>query len=219
MRKFDLIVFDLDGTVFDTKQSLLNTVRYVIQNEGLHQVSDETVKSFIGPPLEYSFKAAYPEIPQQELTRLIKVFRTHYKNVELFNTKLYDGIEDVFIKLKEENYKIALATYKAEDCAKMLFEHFNLTKYFDSIKGAIENLNYTKVDIINRAIKECAISDLNKICMIGDTEHDFRGAIHVGIYFIGMTYGFEFSGLTDEEKKYKNFIDYCDKAEEILKFV
>lgn len=217
MRKYDLIVFDLDGTLFDTRRSILNSIKHMVETEKIKKLTDEQVRTFLGPPLEASMRKYYAELPDAEIERLIEVYRDYYINVELLNTKLYDGMEEVLKTLKEEGYKLALGTYKQIRCVAPLFDHFNITKYFDTLKGSEEGHDYTKVQIIQHAIEACGVKDLRKVCMIGDTEHDFRGAIQCGIDFIGMTYGFGYTGMNDDELKYENFLGYCDTAPEILK--
>ena len=188
----------------------------MIEHEDLRRLTDEEVRSFLGPPLESSMNRHYPELSDEEIHRLIDVYRDHYMNVELFNTDLYPGMLDVLKTLKSEGYKVSLATYKILTCVKPLFDHFDITKYFDTLRGSEIGKNLTKVDIINLAIKDCGIKDLRKVCMIGDTEHDFRGAIQCGINFIGMTYGFGYTGMNDDELIYKEFLGYCDTAPDIL---
>lgn len=216
MRKYDLIVFDLDGTLFDTRRSIINSIKHMLLTENIRKLTDEEVRTFLGPPLEASMKRYYPELPEEEINRLIEVYRKHYVEVELLNTNLYDGMDEVLKTLKSEGYKVALGTYKNIRCVTPLFDHFDITKYFDALKGTEDGHEYTKVQIIQHAIEACGIKKLNKVCMIGDTEHDFRGAIQCGIDFIGMTYGFGYMGLSEKELKYENFLGYCDRAIEIL---
>lgn len=216
MRRYDLIVFDLDGTLFDTKLSIINSIKYMIDSQKIRKLTDAEVRAFLGPPLEASMRRFYPENSDEENERLIEVYRDYYINNQLLNTNLYDGMLEVIKTLKKEGYKLALGTYKQIKCVAPLFEHFGIREYFDSLKGTEEGHEYTKVEIIQHAIAECGIKDLRKVCMIGDTEHDFRGAIQCGIDFVGMTYGFGYTGMNDDELKYENFLGYCDHAIEIL---
>lgn len=216
MKKFDLIVFDLDGTLFDTKQSIMNSVKRMIDSEKLRKLSEEEVQSFLGPPLIGSIKRLYPELTDDKIDELVKVFRKHYSEKEIFNTALYDGMLGVLEKLKKDGYKIALATYKQIKCVNAIFEHFDITKYFDSMHGTNDKIGITKADIIKEAMDDCNVHDVNRICMVGDTEHDFNAAIKLELYFIGMTYGMGYNGITEKELKYEKFLGFCDEAGKIL---
>ena len=104
-------------------------------------------------------------------------------------------------------------------CVTPLFEHHDMTKYFDTLRGSINEKGLTKTDIMRLAIEDCKVNDYEKVCMIGDTEHDYRGAINLNVSFIGVNYGAGFKGLTEEEKKYDKCIGFVDDAIDILKLV
>lgn len=218
-RKFDLILFDLDGTVFDTKDTILNSLKATIDASGLRKLTDEEVSYFIGPPIVSSFKKYYPELSGDEIDELTKMYRAYYMEKELLKAKLFPGVLDLLVELKKRGYKTALATYKLMKCVTPLFDHYDVTKYFDTLRGSVHETGLTKTDIMKLAMADCNVLNVDKVCMIGDTEYDLRGAINCDISFIGVSYGAGFKGLTDDEKNYKKFITIVDKAEEILKYV
>ena len=111
-KKFDLILFDLDGTIFDTTQTILNSLKATIENEGLRKLTDEEVSTFIGPPIIDSLKKYYPELSDKEIDDLTKSYRQYYIDYELLKAKPFENIPTVIKELKNNNYKIALATYK-----------------------------------------------------------------------------------------------------------
>lgn len=218
-RKFDLILFDLDGTVFDTTKTILNSLKATVEKFGLRKLTQEEVDTFIGPPIIDSLKRYYPEKSNEEIENITREYRKYYIDKELLNAKLFPNILELIIALKERGYKVALATYKLMTCVNPLFEHNDLLKYFDAMCGSISEKGMTKAEIMAQAIKECNITDYNKICMIGDTEYDLRGAMSLGVSFIGVTYGAGFKGLTGEEKNYKKCLGYVDDAIKILELV
>ena len=213
--KFELVIFDLDGTVFDTRNSVLNSVKRMIESENLRRLSDEEIKFFLGPPLEYSLNKIFG-VEGEDLNRLVASYRKHYGEKEIFNTHLYDGMEDVFKTLKDKNIKIALATYKIEEAARRIFEHFNVDKYFDVMQGSVLGKNLRKSDIMKNCMEYLNINDVNKILMVGDTENDFLAAIELGCYYFGYTYGFGYKNLTDENLNYEKFLGFHDHAKDLL---
>lgn len=218
-KKFDLILFDLDGTVFDTAQTILNSLKGTIEKAGLRKLTDEEIDTFIGPPVIDSFHRYYPEMSDEEIDNLIKAYRQYYIDNELLKAKPFDKIPEVLITLKKNGYKTGLATYKLMRCVTPLFDYYDMTKHFDTLRGSINEKGLTKTDIMRLAIEDCKVNDYDRVCMIGDTEHDLRGAINLGVYFIGVNYGAGFKGLTEEEKNYKKCLGYVDRAEQILDLV
>ena len=218
-KKFELILFDLDGTVFDTAETILNSLKATVENAGLRKLTKEEVGTFIGPPIIDSLKRYYPELSDEEIDNLTKEYRKYYIENELLKAKPFPHIKELIATLKANGYKIALATYKLMKCVTPLFEHYDMTKYFDTLRGSINERGLTKTDIMRLAIEDCKVSDYDKVCMIGDTEHDLRGAINLGVSFIGVNYGAGFKGLTDEEKNYKKCLGYVDDAIKILDLV
>ena len=218
-RKFDLILFDLDGTLFDTAESILNSIKGTVKLAGLKELTEEQLGTFIGPPVVTSIKGYYPELNDEEVDELTVKYRDYYINNEMLKAELFPGMEEVLIKLKANGYKVALATYKLMRCVIPLFEKKDVAKYFDTIRGSTAETGMTKTDIMRWAIEDCKVTDFDRICMIGDTEHDLRGAINLGVSFIGVKYGSGFKGLTEEEKNYNKIVAYVDNAIEILDYV
>lgn len=218
-KKFDLILFDLDGTLFDTAETLLNSIKGTVKLAGLRELTEEELGTFIGPPVIASLKGYYPNLSDEEIDKLTVQYRQYYIDKEMLKAELFPGMIDVLKTLKENGYKTALATYKLMKCVKPLFEKKDVAKYFDTLRGSTAEVGMSKTEIMSWAIEDCKITDYDKICMIGDTEHDLRGAINLGVSFIGVNYGAGFKGLTDEEKNYKKIVTFVDKAIEILDYV
>ena len=218
-KKFDLLIFDLDGTLFDTKWTILEALKGYVAQKGLRRLTDEEVNSFFGPPAALSFKRFFPEIKEEDFEKVLAEYRTYYIENTLLKAKPYDGTIEVLAKLKENGYKVALATYKLLRCAVPLLEHYDIIKYFDVVKGSIGELGSTKIQLMQDAIIECGIKDNNKAVMVGDTEHDFGGARYLFVPFIGMNYSGSFDNLTDEQKNYDKLVAILDKAKDILEYV
>ncbi len=218
-KKFDLILFDLDGTLFDTAKTLLDSIKGAVKLAGLRELTDTELGTFIGPPVVASLKGYYPHLNEEEIEELAAIYRDYYIDKEMLKANLFPGMQEVLKKLKTNGYKVALATYKLMKCVVPLFEKKDVSKYFDTLRGSTAETGMTKTDIMRWAIEDCKITDYDRICMVGDTEHDLRGAINLGVSFIGVKYGSGFKGLTEEEKNYEKIVAYVDNAIEILDYV
>ncbi len=216
MNKYDLVIFDLDGTILDTSEGIISSIKYTIDTMKLERLSDESISSFIGPPIQDSF-ARECGLNGDALEKAITIFRTYYKTNTLFKASPYNGIYEVFQTLTKRNIQTAIATYKREDFAKTILEHFEFDKYTRNIHGGDAENKLKKSDIIDLCISDSKISDRSRIVMIGDTHNDAIGAEQAKIDFIGITYGFGFDKIEDKFKPSIN--DYADKAIDILNYI
>lgn len=197
MCKYKAVVFDLDGTLLDTSAGIIKSVDYTIKKMGLNNLSASQKRSFIGPPIQHSFKKTY--CLDDEATALAAgIFRNQYSEVDLFEAQPYEGIFDLLDLLRKRKIKIGVATYKREDYAHKILEHFGISDYCDSIKGADFEGKYTKQVII-----ELCIGDLNvskrEVLMVGDTENDRIGAEKAVVDFLGVGYGFGYTTTQGQE--------------------
>ena len=196
MKKYDLAVFDLDGTLLDTSEGVLAAVRYTIEKMGFAPLPEATLATFIGPPVQDSFARAYG-LSGPILQTIANVFRTQYATVDLLKAKAYPGIYDLFERLADAGVKTAVATYKREDYALSLLRAFGFDRYTDLMHGADNENKLKRRDIIELCIKESGVADRARVVMVGDTAHDAKGAAEIGVDFIGVTFGFGFRTETD----------------------
>lgn len=191
----DAIIFDLDGTLLDTTEGVLESVEFAARKMGYKSILHEELLSFIGPPIQDSF-ITYYGCSFEEAQMAANIFRDYYKNTALLKAVPYEGIYDLCDKLSEMRIKMAVATYKRGDYAVKLLNHFGFGKYFNPIHGADDKNILTKRDIIELCIKELGV-DKQKCVLIGDTEYDAIGAEKANISFIGVIYGFGYKSSED----------------------
>ena len=198
-KRYRLAVYDLDGTLLDTAEGVLAAAKYTIKQFGFRELDDRQMRSFIGPPIQESFAKAY-HVEGDILQDIATVFRDRYKNVDLLKAVPYDGIYDSLLDLRNNGIKLAVATYKREDYALRILEHFGFNKYFDVMHGADHNNVLRKSDIVEQCIIETGMTEKGTVVLVGDTISDEAGAKKVGIDFIGVTYGF---GYQDDKAREK----------------
>lgn len=190
MNNFEYILFDLDGTITDSGEGITKSVQYALKYFGIEADNLEDLHKFIGPPLKDSFMRYYDFDDKNAEIGLIK-YREYYADKGIYENKLYDGITYVFEALKSKGKKIILATSKPEVYAKQILSYFKIDHYFTYAAGAdFEETRVNKGDVIKYALKEAGISDLSKVVMVGDREHDIIGAKENNIKSIGVLYGY-----------------------------
>lgn len=187
---FQYILFDLDGTLTDSGDGIIKAIQYSLKYFGIEVKDLDDLRKFVGPPLRDSYKKFY-SFDDEKAEIGIEKFREYYIDKGIYENKVYDGIEDTLKTLKENGKTLIIATSKPEVHAKIVLEHFNLTKYFDFIGGAdLEETRVKKGDVIKYALEQAKITDLSKAIMIGDREYDIIGARDNNIKSIGVLYGY-----------------------------
>ncbi|ASJ22679.1 phosphatase [Brachyspira hampsonii] len=208
MPKYINVLFDLDGTITDSAPGIINGVLYGIKkinevyNLNINIPDNDTLRKFIGPPLDASFKK-YCLDDEKLSFDFIKFYREDYNgNDGLFNCKLYDGIYDLIKTLYENNYRVFLATAKPKESALRIIEHFSMTNFFTNFYAPILGGKIkTKLDVLKEALKKENF-EKDKTIMIGDRIDDIDAAKNVGIDSIAVKYGFG----NDEEFKNASYI-------------
>lgn len=215
---FDLILWDLDGTLLNTKPGLKNSVALTAETIGFRKLTEEEIESFIGPPFEDRAREVFC-LDDEKLKEVVMAFRNNYRHKELFNANPMPKIYETLDEIKKRNIKQGLATYKIEYCTFPLMEHFDFTKYFDTMHGGVENEKLMKKDIMLKCINDISVSDMNRVLMVGDTEHDLRASMEIGCKFFGVEYGFGFSGLSHDEENYKNILEFTSDVSRIIGYL
>ena len=216
MGKYKLAVFDVDGTLLDTTEGVLASVKYTINKYHLPQLTEDELKTFIGPPIQNSFERYYG-VKGDKLQELAECFRDQYKTVDLLKAVPYSGIYEVLQTLNNCGIAIAVATYKRQDYARKLLCHFDFDKYTSVMYGADNFNKLKKSDIIVRCIESFNIKDYSEVIMIGDSDNDAVGAQKIGIDFLGVSYGLGFSSPKDVAEY--SSIGCAVSASEILQYL
>lgn len=190
MKKYDVILFDLDGTLTDPGIGITNSVMHALKKYGI-EVEDRTeLYKFIGPPLNESFEKYYG-FSHEEAMQAIEYYREYYRVNGIYENLLYDGVEDLLKTLYENGKIIILATSKPEVFAKEILRHFGIEKYFSYIAGSnLDGTRVAKADVIEYALKEAGVADKSLAVMVGDREHDIIGAKKNGLDSIGVLFGY-----------------------------
>ncbi len=190
---FDVIFFDLDGTITDSGEGIMNSAVYALSKFGIEISDKNQLRRFIGPPLHWSFKELFGI---EDTPLAVKRYREYYAEKGIFENSLYDGITEVLKELKAAGRTVVLATSKPENYAKQILDYFKITEYFDHVCGAeMDEKRTDKHEVIEYALETAGVTDRSKVIMIGDRLHDIVGARSSSLKSIGVTYGY---GTEDE---------------------
>ena len=187
---FKYCLFDLDGTLTDPAIGITNSVMHALEKYDIHVEDRSELYSFIGPPLDYSFKTFYG-FSDEQAVEAIKYYREYFSVTGLFENKVYDGISEMLEALKEKGVKIALATSKPYEFSIKILKHFDLYKYFDFFGAAtMDGRISKKEDVISHLLEEMGADSKDEILMVGDRYHDIEGAKANGLRSAGVLWGY-----------------------------
>ena len=192
MQDFKYILFDLDGTLLDSGEGIINGLKYALKLHGIDEQDMAVLKTFVGPPLVQHLMDVYG-FSEEKARAVVVDFRKYYEPKGVFENRVYDGIPELLAQLRQMGRRIMVATSKPEFLAYKILEQRGLKNSFDFIGGSVMDLKRTtKAEVIQYVLEENGINEVNfkELVMIGDTKYDIIGAKAFDITSIGVTYGY-----------------------------
>ena len=181
------IFFDLDGTLTDSGEGIINCAALALEHFGLHIPSRQEMRVFVGPPLDQTFIKF--GVPANRVDEAIRVFRSRYVPIGILENHPYPGIRELLEQLKSSGHRLFVATSKPEEMALRVLDRFDLSRYFEKICGAtLDGSRIEKADVIAYLLTQ--VDSVANTVMVGDTAFDVTGAAHHGIPTIGITWGY-----------------------------
>ena len=209
------VFFDLDGTITDSREGIINGFEYALNYFGIKVEDRKYLEKFIGPSLANSFKKEYGFNEEQVAVAIAK-YREYYSVIGLKESSLYNGIKELIIELANNGKNVILATAKPETYSTKILENYNIKQYFKFISGAtLDGSRGEKGDIIKYALDNLKPINLDECIMIGDRHHDIEGAKENNMKSIGVTYGFG----SEEELKTAGANYIAHNAEELKNII
>ncbi len=181
------ILFDLDGTLTDSGEGIINCAIFALEHFGLPIPSREELRVFVGPPLWDTFHKF--GVPKDKLDEAVTVYRSRYIPIGKFENHPYPGVEKLLSDLKNQGHKLYVATSKPEHMSIEILTKFGLADYFDIIAGAtMDRSRDEKSKVIAYLLSK--IDNATYTVMVGDTAFDVIGASAHGIPTIGVSWGY-----------------------------
>lgn len=190
MKYYDHILFDLDGTLIESAAAVEQSLAYAMEQLRLPcpDLSDYT--RYVGPPLEDTMRGMCA-VPEELVGKALTLYRAHYDDIMLSTNRLFDGVTEMLLALKEQGRRLAVCTSKNEAVALDVTEKLGLRRCLDAVCGsAADGSRKAKADLIPYALAALGCEDKTSAVMVGDTHFDARGAQLTGVDFVGVTYGY-----------------------------
>ena len=197
MKNYNPILFDLDGTLSDTGEGIINSVVYALNKYDIKVEDKQQLFKFVGPPLHKSFENFYGFSPEKA-QQAVEYYREYYAVKGIYENTVYSGIYSLLERLKADGKTLAVATSKPEKFAKIVIESNNMSKYFSVVAGAnLDGSRTKKADVIKYALNLLNAPNAVPV-IVGDRCYDVVGAKEAGIDSIGVLYGY---GSIEEMKE------------------
>jgi phosphoglycolate phosphatase len=182
------LIFDLDGTLTDSKPGILGCLRQVLDQRGMG--NQGSLDRFIGPPVEQWVIDLLPHGSEAEQTALARDYRACYDREGWANNSVFPGVEELLRSLQAAGYPLYVCTSKQQHFAVRILEHFGLAPLFRAIYGdKAEYADHSKPLLLGRLLETEGI-DAGAAWMIGDRIHDLEAAAANGVRSIAAGWGY-----------------------------
>lgn len=186
-RRFDLIAFDWDGTLFDSTAIIVRCIQAAVRDVGGTVPTDKEAAYVIGMGLMQALAHAAPDVPPEKYTELGNRYRFHYIQHQ-DDLSLFDGVLPLLNDLRERGHLLAVATGKSRRGLDDALHSVDLRGVFDGSRTADQTAGKPHPLMLQELMAEFDVAP-ERLLMIGDTTHDLQMAVNAGCASVGVSYG------------------------------
>ncbi|KRA06890.1 phosphoglycolate phosphatase [Acidovorax sp. 99] len=186
-RRFDLIAFDWDGTLFDSTAIIVRCIQAAVRDVGGTVPTDKEAAYVIGMGLMQALAHAAPDVPPEKYTELGNRYRFHYIQHQ-DDLSLFDGVLPLLNDLRERGHLLAVATGKSRRGLDEALHSVDLRGVFDGSRTADQTAGKPHPLMLQELMAEFDVAP-ERLLMIGDTTHDLQMAVNAGCASVGVSYG------------------------------
>lgn len=191
------VLFDLDGTIFDSSQGIKGCYREALAHFGITVADDSELDKIMGPSLYLSFHDFFG-LEGEQVTEAVRIYRERYNAEGIYQVRMYEGINTLLKDLRGAGHTVCLATTKPQIMAEKILAFSGLVKYFHIVCGALlDGSRSDKVELIHEVLQQAeelhpdsGSVEKSRVYMVGDRFYDIEGAVKTGVRAVGVTYGF-----------------------------
>lgn len=186
-KKFDLLVFDWDGTLLDSAGAIAGAIQSACRDLELPEPPDKQARQVIGLGLREALSYCVPMLPEHDLPRLIERYRYHYLSGD-HELALFDGVSELIAELRSAGFLLAVATGKSRNGLNRAMSHCGLGRHFAATRCADECFSKPHPQMLHELMAEFSLP-AERLLMIGDTTHDLQMAINADVAGVAVAYG------------------------------
>ena len=184
------IFFDLDGTLTDPREGIINSIRHALLGLGHEPPPERELEYYIGPPLRDGFATLLQTRDAAIIDQAIRLYREHFTETGMYENIPYLGMDGLLARLNSAGRALYVVTSKPAVFAVQIGRHFALDRYFKTIYGSeLDGRLAAKTELIAHVLRTEGIAAEDTV-MIGDREHDIKGARANGVRSLGVLWGY-----------------------------
>ncbi len=208
------LIFDLDGTLIDSKQDLIHSVNAMLQEMGRAKLDQETISGYIGHGAPLLVSRALGGAKEEDMQRALQFFLAHYEEHKLDTTCAYPGVAETLAEIHRKPLPMAVLTNKPVRISVRILESLGLAEHFRAIYGG-NSFETKKPDPLgaNRLLAEFGTSP-RQTWLVGDSEVDVQTARNANTIAVAVNYGF---GIHDRTRHPADI--YLDKITDLVPLV
>ena len=213
-KKFDLIVWDWDGTLADSTGMISHAVRNAAATVGLPAITLQAASSIIGLGLQEAIKALYGNITAEQAQALAAQYRANYY-AGANEIPLFEGAADTIIALSNQGVKLAVATGKGRRGLNLSLENTGLGPHFQATRTVDECFSKPNPQMLHELMADLDVLP-ERTLMIGDTSYDLQMALNAGVRSVGVTFGAQMSEQWQHLHPIRQFNDFASLGQWLL---
>lgn len=187
MAYYDVILFDVDGTLIHSRPGIVHCFAYAFQQMGLDPQGID-LSRYLGPPLRWSFAQHFSD--PKDVEKAVELYRARYAEQGMHECTLFPGVISMLQRLREQGLLLATATSKPRDVVLPILEEKGLLPLFDRVGGASMDQSVdTKTAVIRQVLSDPLFAG-KRVLMVGDRQDDMKGAADCGLPAVGVLYGY-----------------------------
>lgn len=184
------LLFDLDGTLTDSKPGICRSIEYALTRLGLPVPVDDEMTRLVGPPLQDTFSKLLPDPSEYNISQAIALYRERFADKGIFENSVYPGIKESLEEFNQMGVALYVATSKPRIFANRILEHFELAHLFRNVYGSeMDGTRQDKTELI-RYLLETENIRSRYTTMIGDRSHDIKGGLANHLQTVGALWGY-----------------------------
>ena len=202
-KQFPLLVFDWDGTLVDSIERIVTSLQFASKQAADVQLSETQARDVIGLGLMEAIAQLHPELDAQkqadELKNIADTYRQHYLYDNTVPAPLFNGVNQLLDKLRDDGYTLAISTGKSRAGLEQSINEHRMADYFSTTRCAGENKSKPHPEMLHEILDELNFSAAQTL-MIGDSEHDLKMASNANMQCIGVTHGVHDAATLNKHK-------------------
>ncbi len=186
-KRYDLIVFDWDGTVMDSTAIIAGSIQSACRDLNLSVPDDETARHVIGLGLEQALRYAVPDAPESMYGPLVERYKYYFLSQDQA-IPLFEGARETIAELHEAGYSLGVATGKSRAGLERVLESSGMKRYFHATRSADQTFSKPNPAMLLELMDEMAVC-AERTLMVGDTTHDLQMAMNAGVDVVAVGHG------------------------------